>query len=84
MSITVDVTDGGDAALDHYYRQSYALGILRIRGFLAMAEVEQLLIVPAGMADECFGGFPLGQHADRLLRLACEDAAIAAGGRQGR
>ncbi len=84
MTITVDVTHGGDAALDHYYRQSYPLGICRIRGFLAMAEIEQLLIVPAGTAAECFGGLPLGHYADRLLRLASEDAAIAAGGRQGR
>jgi len=84
MTITVDVTHGGDAALDDYYRQSYELALIRLRGLLSMAEVESLLIVPAGTAAECFGGLPLGHYADRLLRLAREDAAIAAGGRQGR
>jgi hypothetical protein len=84
MTITVDVSRGGDAALDDYYRQSYALGIIRLRGLLAMIEVEQLLIVPAGTAAECFGGLPLGHYADRLLKLVREDAAIAAGGRRER
>lgn len=75
MTITVDVTHGGDAALDHYYRQSYALAIVRIRSFLAMAEIEQLSIVPPGTAVACFEGLPLADFTDRLLRLAREGAS---------
>ena len=76
MSITVDLSRGGDVALDDYYRQSYQLAIVRIRSFLAMAEIEQLSIVPPGTTVACFEGFPLAHFTDRLLRLAREGSTI--------
>jgi len=74
MAISIDPSRGGDAALDEYYGQSYALTIVRLHSAFEINALARLGAAPAGAWIPFVRPIPtadLTSHfTPRLVRLA--------------